>query len=179
MANGEVRLRVPLIQVTRTIISSELADPRTPQVATKVLVWVQRDVTVTLSSHHARPSKRSTHVRGFETTVQVLVLLCRRSAVVHVITPGCGEPVVRLVEGEYYINYETAHIRGVKEKGARHDRNMSHDERKDFTNLILLCLVHHKHVDRIHRDKYPPEILLQWKADREADGQDASPGLLG
>ncbi len=91
--------------------------------------------------------------------------------------PGCGEPVVRLVEGEYYINYEIAHIRGAKEKGARYDRNMSDEERKDFSNLILLCLVHHKRVDRTHRDKYPPETLLSWKAEREADGQDALAGL--
>ncbi|MCA1607697.1 MAG: hypothetical protein LC775_20035 [Acidobacteria bacterium] len=91
--------------------------------------------------------------------------------------PGCGEPVVRLVEDEYIVNYEIAHIYAAREKGARHEETMSDKERKDFSNLILLCLVHHKRVDRTHRHKYPPEMLLKWKAEREADGQDALAGL--
>jgi len=92
--------------------------------------------------------------------------------------PGCGEPVVRLVETEYYINYEIAHIRGAKERGARYNPNMSEEERKAFPNLILLCLVHHKHVDvGRHQGEYSPEMLLKWKSDREADGRDALAGL--
>jgi len=91
--------------------------------------------------------------------------------------PGCGEPVVRPVDGEYYINYEIAHIRGAKEAGARYDPSMSEEERKALPNLILLCLVHHKHVDKEYRDEYPPEMLLKWKSDREAKGQDALAGL--
>ena len=91
--------------------------------------------------------------------------------------PECGEPVVRLVEGEYYTDYEIAHIRGAKEKGARHDRKMSDNDRKAFPNLILLCLVHHKRVDRTHSEEYSPDMLLGWKADREANGQGALAGL--
>ncbi|MBV9140301.1 MAG: hypothetical protein JO115_05200 [Pseudonocardiales bacterium] len=55
---------------------------------------------------------------------------------------------------------------------------MSEAERKAFSNLILLCLVHHKRVDRTHPDDYTPEILHKWKSDREADGQDALAGLI-
>ena len=86
-------------------------------------------------------------------------------------------PVVWLVEEEYYINYQIAHIRGAKESGPRYDPNMSEEERKAFSNLILLCKPHHDHVDKKHRHEYPPEMLLRWKADREAEGQDALAGL--
>jgi len=56
---------------------------------------------------------------------------------------------------------------------------MSDDERRAFSNLLLLCKAHHDFVDRTHVDDYPPETLLQWKADREAGGQDALAGLTG
>jgi hypothetical protein len=91
--------------------------------------------------------------------------------------PGCGEPVVRLVEGEYYTNYHIAHIRGANETGARHDKHMTDAQRKAFSNLLLLCLVHHTRVDGKNKKDYKPETLLKWKADREADGQDALAGL--
>jgi hypothetical protein len=54
---------------------------------------------------------------------------------------------------------------------------MSEADRKAFDNLILLCLVHHKRVDRTHRDEYRPETLLEWEPDRETEGQDALVGL--
>lgn len=91
--------------------------------------------------------------------------------------PGCGEPVVKPAGEEYYINYEIAHIRGAKEKGPRHDSDMPEEERKALPNLLLLCLVHHKLVDGKRQHEYPPEMLLKWKSDREAKGQDALAGL--
>jgi len=91
--------------------------------------------------------------------------------------PGCGEPLVKLVKEDYYINYEIAHIRGAQETGARHDPNMSDAQRRAFVNLLLLCLVHHKRVDRTHPNEHTPEMLLKWKSDREARGQDALAGL--
>jgi uncharacterized protein (DUF849 family) len=54
---------------------------------------------------------------------------------------------------------------------------MSDAERKAFPNLILLCHGHHTHVDRTHPYDYTPETLLEWKAAREAEGQDALAGL--
>jgi len=54
---------------------------------------------------------------------------------------------------------------------------MSEAERKAFSNLILLCLVHHKRVDRTHAEEYNSETLLKWKSDRETEGQDALAGL--
>jgi hypothetical protein len=65
--------------------------------------------------------------------------------------PECGEPVVRLIEGDYYVNYEIAHIRGAQEHGARHDPYMSEADRKAFVNLILLCKPHHTRIDRTHK----------------------------
>jgi hypothetical protein len=37
--------------------------------------------------------------------------------------------------------------------------------------------VHHRRVDGKNKKDYTPETLLNWKADREADGQDALTGL--
>jgi hypothetical protein len=97
--------------------------------------------------------------------------------------PMCREPVVKRIEGadpiEYSINYEIAHIRAAREGGPRHDRSMSDAERISVQNLILLCKPHHTYVDKRHPDKYPPETLLAWKAEREADAQDALAGLSG
>jgi hypothetical protein len=91
--------------------------------------------------------------------------------------PGCGEAVIRIVEDEYYTNYHIAHIRGANETGARHDKYMTDAQRDAFSNLLLLCLVHHTRVDGINKKDYKPETLHKWKADREADGQDALAGL--
>jgi hypothetical protein len=86
--------------------------------------------------------------------------------------------VVKIIEGEYSNNYEIAHIRGAKETGPRHDDRMTDAERKAFSNLVLLCHGHHVRVDGPkHRDEYTPEILLEWKSAREAEGQDALAGL--
>ena len=85
--------------------------------------------------------------------------------------------MVRPADGEYYINYEIAHIRGAKEKGPRHDPDMPEEERKALPNLLLLCLVHHKLVDGKRQHDYPPEMLLKWTSDREAKGQGALAGL--
>jgi hypothetical protein len=50
---------------------------------------------------------------------------------------------------------------------------MSDDDRRDIANLILLCTPHHAEVDRLHPDRYPVEILLRWKTQREANPREA------
>jgi hypothetical protein len=54
---------------------------------------------------------------------------------------------------------------------------MTDAQRDAFSNLLLLCLVHHTRVDGINKKNYKPETLHKWKADREAEGQDALAGL--
>lgn len=91
--------------------------------------------------------------------------------------PKCGEPMVKLDEGKWVINYDIAHIRGARETSARHDPNMTDAERKAFSNLILLCPTCHKRVDGTDREKFTPEILLEWKAKHESGVQSALAGL--
>lgn len=50
---------------------------------------------------------------------------------------------------------------------------MSDEERRAFSNLILLCKPHHEEIDARHREKYPPEILLKWK--RRHEGSNLQP----
>lgn len=93
--------------------------------------------------------------------------------------PRCREPVLKTVEGEYSINYIVAHIYAAHANGPRYDETMTDDDRRAFSNLLLLCRGHSDFVDRKHVDDYSPETLLSWKADREAAGQDALAGLTG
>jgi hypothetical protein len=46
---------------------------------------------------------------------------------------------------------------------------MSDDERRAFTNAILLCTPHHIVVDRLHPEDYPVDMLMAWKRDHERD----------
>ena len=61
--------------------------------------------------------------------------------------PGCPERVIRLVNGEYKLALQIAHICAVSPGGPRHDPAMAEPDRNDFANLILLCYVHHTAID--------------------------------
>ncbi|MET7456778.1 hypothetical protein ABZT03_33810 [Streptomyces sp. NPDC005574] len=84
--------------------------------------------------------------------------------------PGCEEPVTKFVDGEHILNLEIAHIRAVSSGGKRFDPTMSLDEKNTFTNLLLLCKVHHVRVDGHGSDQYSIEILEAWKEQRESEG---------
>ncbi|WP_449352728.1 hypothetical protein [Streptomyces shaanxiensis] len=84
--------------------------------------------------------------------------------------PGCEEPVTKFVDGEHILNLEIAHIRAVSSGGKRFDPAMSLDEKNAFTNLLLLCKVHHVRVDGHDSDQYSIEILEAWKEQRESEG---------
>lgn len=102
-----------------------------------------------------------------------LLSLCRGSCY----WPDCGVPVVRF-EGTIPVsNLDIAHIRAAKPGGARYDESMTDEEIDDFSNLILLCRTHHQIVDKLRKDDYSVETLLQWKSEREASGQAALEGL--
>ncbi len=80
--------------------------------------------------------------------------------------PDCEAPLVVFVDNEPIVNYEIAHIRDAK-PGNRYDPRMTDVERSAFANLVLLCPVHHKVVDKIHPEQFSIEELTSWKQDRE------------
>ena len=82
--------------------------------------------------------------------------------------PDCTTPVIKFVGDEPVNNVQIAHIRGAKPNSPRYDPAMSDDQRRAFSNLILLCTPHHTVVDRLHPDDYSVETLEQWKAARES-----------
>ncbi len=84
--------------------------------------------------------------------------------------PDCEEPIVRFVEGRPVNNFETAHIRAANKGGRRYVEGMADEERNSFGNLVLLCLVHHKIVDKLQPDDFTIETLQNWKTIREAPG---------
>jgi hypothetical protein len=90
--------------------------------------------------------------------------------------PGCPEPVAVFIDEKPVHNLHMAHIRGFKPTSARYDPEMTDEERNSFPNLTLLCKPHHYIVDT-EADKYPVELLHEWKSGREGDGQAALKGL--
>lgn len=85
--------------------------------------------------------------------------------------PGCGEQLLRAVNGKYRMALDIAHIYALKPDGPRYNSAMTDKERNDFPNLIYLCRLHHRVVDEGDGSAYPAEVLLQWKNDRETEGQ--------
>ena len=77
---------------------------------------------------------------------------------------------MRGIDGEPVVNVEVAHIRGALPGSPRYDGNMTDTERASFTNLILVCVPHHKVIDRLKRDDHPVELLQEWKAEAEVEG---------
>ncbi|MEU5134563.1 hypothetical protein [Streptomyces californicus] len=84
--------------------------------------------------------------------------------------PGCEESVTRFVDGEHILNLEIAHIRAVSSGGKRFDPELSLDEKNSFSNLLLLCKVHHVRVDGHGSEQYTVELLEAWKEQRESEG---------
>jgi hypothetical protein len=88
--------------------------------------------------------------------------------------PGCPEEVLREVEGKFFGVAAIAHIKAAYPNGARYDAQMTNDERRDLTNLMLLCGPHHIMVDDLKQtDYYTAELLIRWKEQREADPREA------
>ena len=68
--------------------------------------------------------------------------------------------------GEVVFVGDVAHIIGASRAGPRGAAVIPN--REAFSNLLLVCGRHHKVIDdRRTRDKYPPDMLRQWKRDRE------------
>lgn len=87
--------------------------------------------------------------------------------------PGCPEPVIRFIDREPVSNLQIAHIRAAERHGPRYVPYMSAEERRSFSNLILLCHPHHAIVDKRRPQDFSIEILETWKAEREKDHEAA------
>ena len=77
---------------------------------------------------------------------------------------GCEH---RFFEGNHS-RANVCHIKGAKPGTARYDETQSEEERRDFTNLILLCPNHHSDIDN-DRVKYTFEFLVAMKAEHESN----------
>lgn len=62
--------------------------------------------------------------------------------------------------------FEIAHILAASPGGARYDEDQDDDERVDISNLMLLCVRHHKIIDS-QRAAYPAERLFAMKTKHE------------
>jgi len=81
---------------------------------------------------------------------------------------GCNKILWRddLTCREMNIAY-IAHIYGWAEGSARYDSVLSPQLEKDFSNLMLMCDVHHRLIDVKKPDDFTPEILIKMKKAHE------------
>jgi len=82
---------------------------------------------------------------------------------------GCNDVLHRdqVTKAEFNQAY-IAHIIADKPKGPRGDEVLSEQLKKDLSNLMLLCDVHHRLVDKIDVTGHPVERLQQMKRDHES-----------
>lgn len=81
----------------------------------------------------------------------------------------CNKEIIGdLLSGQWEMNASyIAHIRAVEEGGPRYDKVLSPKLATDLTNLMLLCDVHHRLVDREDVLGHPPERLEAIKRQHE------------
>ena len=84
----------------------------------------------------------------------------------------CAEPtcIKKLIaeDGQSIIS-KICHIEAASKKGPRWNGKMTDDERRDFSNLILLCDEHHIIIDNKDNElKFPVSLLKKWKTEHEA-----------
>lgn len=84
----------------------------------------------------------------------------------------CAEPtcIKKLIaeDGQSIIS-KICHIEAASKNGPRWNGNMTDDERRDFSNLILLCDEHHTIIDNKENENiYSVSLLKKWKAEHEA-----------
>ncbi|MFM9872646.1 MAG: HNH endonuclease signature motif containing protein [Fimbriimonadaceae bacterium] len=71
------------------------------------------------------------------------------------------------LEGDGTHKGEQAHIIGENKGSARYDSILDKDARNSYPNLILLCPNHHKDIDKVLPQQYPPEVLHDIKIEHE------------
>ena len=92
--------------------------------------------------------------------------------------PECTEPVLREIDDEMISQVEIAHIHALEKGGSRFEEYMTVEQRNSYKNLILLCIPHHKLVDRKSNEaRFPASLLFKWKREREGAKLDALRGI--
>lgn len=82
--------------------------------------------------------------------------------------PDCANRVVEMAGETPIVTAQIAHIRAAKKGGPRYDENMTDEERRSFSNLLVLCTFHHRLIDtKPTGDNYPAELLQEWKEQHE------------
>lgn len=87
----------------------------------------------------------------------------------HCAYPGCDQKLVtkKTEESDAAIVGEICHIYAAAENGPRPNPEMSADELNSLDNLILLCPLHHKIIDK-QSESHPAEMLIEWKHAHES-----------
>lgn len=82
--------------------------------------------------------------------------------------PGCGHALIdgSSLDDDVTVLGEMCHIIASSQAGPRGAINVSAEAKDSAGNLVLLCPTHHTLVDG-RPDRYPPETLRVWKAQRE------------
>ncbi len=78
--------------------------------------------------------------------------------------PDCGQ---RLVPNPNTNYGQLCHIRGENQGSKRYDNLMNKEERRDYSNIILLCSQCHITIDS-DEITYPVELLQKWKKEHES-----------
>lgn len=92
--------------------------------------------------------------------------------------PGCSQGLVRWVDDHVtpVLNSRVAHICAASVNGPRYDATMTDEDRRHFSNLVLLCLPHAEEIDLPALvDRYPPDTLRAWKVEAERVGAAGAP----
>ncbi|HEU5025926.1 MAG TPA: hypothetical protein VFV01_13485 [Spirillospora sp.] len=88
--------------------------------------------------------------------------------------PGCPEPVFREIDGRWHLVGQIAHIRAANLNGPRYEPSMTDDQRRAIENLMIFCHPHHSLIDKLdNAPRYTVVVLHRWKAQREADPNEA------
>lgn len=90
--------------------------------------------------------------------------------------PGCTNS---LLGDDGTLNCNIAHIHGVKLSAARGDHDLSDEKLRHVSNLLLLCLKHHKTIDKKElEDRFTVEVVQKMKEDHEKRYKEAIAGLV-
>lgn len=80
---------------------------------------------------------------------------------------GCNKPLLRDGLTQIEMNFsDVAHIIGDQPKGPRGHEVLSKEYRSDVSNIMLMCLNHHRMIDQIVKN-YSEEVLRQMKIQHE------------
>lgn len=84
--------------------------------------------------------------------------------------PDCNEWLYRQESGalEPVLNSRVAHIHARRQGGPRWNPDMTSAENRSTSNLLLLCIPHSYEIDN-HADRYPAELLQEWRIAQRAE----------